>query len=129
MSRKFKKTECPICLQKKNNNVITECNHTFCDECLVRHLIIQPKCPLCRKICNYQYITKQIQPKRQRILSKKYILPITLNNIPVMREQSTFSLYSQLQRVIANRIIFEGILIICIIHFIVSQVKKIMQLQ
>lgn len=45
-----RETECPICLDKVPN-VITDCNHQYCKECLS---MCKDKCALCRRfICTY----------------------------------------------------------------------------
>jgi hypothetical protein len=127
MSRKSKKTECPICLQKIKYKVITECNHTFCDSCLIKHLIIQQNCPLCRSICDNQYITEQINPKRQGILTKKYILPITVNHIEPVQYNS-YSRFLNPNIMISNIFILETLCIIALLFFIVTQVKMMIAL-
>jgi hypothetical protein len=38
--------ECPICMEIKNNTVITKCNHKFCIDCIKE--IKSDKCPYCR---------------------------------------------------------------------------------
>ena len=42
--------ECPICYEpiKKYGFCTTNCEHTFCMDCMVRHLQINQSCPLCR---------------------------------------------------------------------------------
>uniref|UniRef100_A0A6C0C6R4 RING-type domain-containing protein n=1 Tax=viral metagenome TaxID=1070528 RepID=A0A6C0C6R4_9ZZZZ len=42
--------ECPICYEpiKKYGFCTTNCDHTFCMDCMVRHLQINQSCPLCR---------------------------------------------------------------------------------
>jgi|694.fasta_scaffold85444_7 hypothetical protein len=39
--------ECPICLQTKNEGVITNCGHKFCKLCITR--INDNRCPYCRQ--------------------------------------------------------------------------------
>ena len=82
------KDECPICLQKikKKNIIQTECSHRFCDICIVKHLMIKNTCPMCRTVCDYEYITDQISSKRQGFMMRKLIQPVTENNIHIMRE-------------------------------------------
>ena len=42
--------ECPICYEpiKSYGFCTTNCDHTFCMDCMVRHLQINQSCPLCR---------------------------------------------------------------------------------
>lgn len=42
--------ECPICLDIiQNTSYLTECNHTYCKECLDTWLKSHITCPVCRK--------------------------------------------------------------------------------
>lgn len=44
-----KEEECSICLENKCN-VFIDCNHIFCNSCIIKLIGIQGnKCPLCRK--------------------------------------------------------------------------------
>jgi hypothetical protein len=47
--------ECPICFEtiKKDEYIITNCLHIFCQKCIVRHIIIgnNETCPCCRQLC------------------------------------------------------------------------------
>ena len=44
---------CPICLQN-NFNIITECGHSFCEECFTKWMEENETCPTCRqKVTNY----------------------------------------------------------------------------
>lgn len=63
--------ECPICLQPVKNTITTHCNHTYCDLCIINHLMIRNTCPICRGVCNYNQIVNQIKPNREKILIKK----------------------------------------------------------
>jgi hypothetical protein len=44
--------ECSICTNNicDTNKCITNCNHTFCLSCILKHLNTNKKCPLCREI-------------------------------------------------------------------------------
>ena len=47
----FELPECPICynvLEQDTNYCITDCNHTFCFNCIARSIRRDNKCPLCR---------------------------------------------------------------------------------
>lgn len=54
--------DCPVCLLKINPNefTITKCAHIFCQECMIRHVIIgrNENCPLCRKPVTSSDITE-----------------------------------------------------------------------
>jgi hypothetical protein len=39
---------CPVCYENYSN-VITSCNHTFCDRCVTEILIKTSKCAICRR--------------------------------------------------------------------------------
>jgi len=43
-------TECPVCYEPIKNYgfCITNCDHTFCMDCMVTHLQLNNSCPLCR---------------------------------------------------------------------------------
>jgi hypothetical protein len=73
--------ECPICLQKIKYKIKTKCKHTFCDICIVKQLMIKNICPICRRVCDYEYITDRISIKRQKFLMKKLITPVEINHI------------------------------------------------
>ena len=68
---KTKKIECPICLSNIHHTVFTDCEHVFCDICLMKHMLIQNNCPLCRKIIDYENIVEQIKKKRFRYIMTK----------------------------------------------------------
>jgi len=73
--------ECAICLQDVKYIVNTECKHPFCDSCLIQHLLRNQTCPLCRTICDPQFIINQIQDIRQTKLFKKLELKIYNSNL------------------------------------------------
>ena len=82
----YKKVECPICLRRIKYKIETNCMHSFCDICIMKHLIMKNTCPMCRSDCNYEYITNQIKVKRQPVLMKKLSEMVRLN-APVRVEQ------------------------------------------
>lgn len=51
---KYKEFECPICIEKINEDVIIvklqKCAHVFCNKCLKEWFELNDKCPLCRAI-------------------------------------------------------------------------------
>ena len=50
LNRIYKKYECNICMEEKENGILLECNHIFCEFCLKEWLIKNKKtCPTCRK--------------------------------------------------------------------------------
>jgi hypothetical protein len=75
------KHECPICLRKIKYRIKTQCKHMFCDICIVKHLMMKDVCPMCRTVCNYEYITQQIRVKRQKYLMRKLIPPVETTHI------------------------------------------------
>lgn len=70
MKRKSKKDECPICLQNIKTQIKTNCNHIFCDICILRHLNISNTCPMCRAECYIIHITCQITERRKKTIIK-----------------------------------------------------------
>lgn len=45
---KNREEECSVCLDKKCNMFI-DCNHKFCDSCIIQVIFKGYKCPLCRR--------------------------------------------------------------------------------
>lgn len=41
--------ECPICFETKDDNIMTECQHIFCKECIQTWMSENQTCPLCRE--------------------------------------------------------------------------------
>jgi hypothetical protein len=89
--------ECPICLQKIQYKIKTKCKHTFCDICIVKQLMIKNICPMCRRVCDYEYITDRISIKRQKFLMKKLITPVEINHIDIntMRDRDIQPIQNQ----------------------------------
>jgi|LauGreSBDMM110SN_4_FD.fasta_scaffold24667_2 hypothetical protein len=81
----YKKVECPICLRRIKYQIETNCMHSFCDICIMKHLIMKNTCPMCRTECDYEYVTNQIKVKRQPVLMKK-LTPLVTPNVAVTRE-------------------------------------------
>jgi hypothetical protein len=54
----FEKEECPICLEKKNSEIMITpdclCHNSFCNECFMKYLhkhrTKEPACPICRNV-------------------------------------------------------------------------------
>ena len=43
-------SECSICLSDDTSSgVVTRCGHTFCKDCIIDWVMINPVCPLCRE--------------------------------------------------------------------------------
>ena len=48
---KFVKKECTICLETIGiGSTTTTCGHSFCTNCIVKHLRLHNKCPYCRTV-------------------------------------------------------------------------------
>ena len=65
--------ECPICFEsmRQHTLVFTQCMHTFCDACIIRHLHQNHTCPICRVPIEYIDIISQISNyKLVKILKK-----------------------------------------------------------
>jgi len=71
--------ECPVCYDtiKQNDYVITNCCHIFCQECMIRHVIIGRNqfCPYCRAKCKEKELF--VLPLSNELLEKMGILKIT----------------------------------------------------
>ncbi|CAG9316181.1 unnamed protein product [Blepharisma stoltei] len=42
-------SECPICHESIVSASLTSCGHTFCEFCILNHLLYKSDCPVCRK--------------------------------------------------------------------------------
>lgn len=75
------KNICCICLDtiKENNNVKTDCNHTFCFSCLLEHLKTKNTCPCCRIA---------IEPVRNNNNSKQLTMRDASNLVALNIEQN-----------------------------------------
>jgi hypothetical protein len=126
--KEIKKIECPICLQKLKYKIDTECKHTFCDICIVKHLMIKNTCPMCRKECDYEYITHQINSKRQKIIMRKLLPPVTINNIhteivqPMNIYSRFFPQHLPASIIMISIFIVEVYIIICLIIIITQTI-------
>jgi len=71
--------ECPICYEniQKNQYVITNCLHIFCETCIIQHLIKcnNETCPYCRQECKLDDII--IFPISDKLLKDLGIMKIT----------------------------------------------------
>eukprot|EP01052_Picozoa_sp_SAG31_P035417 SAG31_NODE_4272_length_3388_cov_6.008209_2_plen_400_part_00 len=51
---------CPICLSQMGHTlqrlVVTRCGHPFHESCLLRSLVNQQRCPVCRQVCPNSYV-------------------------------------------------------------------------
>ena len=43
----FEEIDCPICSETKMVKRVTNCNHSFCEQCLNEWLQSSKKCPIC----------------------------------------------------------------------------------
>lgn len=139
MPRKKKESiECPICLQNVKNEIITDCNHSFCDICLVRNLIITNSCPMCRTLCNYDDITIQIGIKRQKIIMNKLKIK-SLPQQPIIIQQQQQQIHTNIYSRFCNPIlprcivilfvfVIEVILLASLFFYIIQKVKHINRL-
>lgn len=59
--------KCIICFNK-NNNTKLNCGHEFCNNCIIKQLLIKPNCPLCRKEIN----SNEINIKKNNNPCSKY---------------------------------------------------------
>lgn len=120
------KYECPICLEIIKYKIKTGCKHIFCDICIVKNLMINDTCPICRRECDYEHITHQISLKRQKFLMKKLAQPVeninTMTNTRIQQDQQIY-IYSrfipQYISVSIRMMIFFVIEIIIIIYVVV----------
>ena len=108
--------ECPICFKNvtKTNLFITECAHIFCNNCIIRHIIIcNESCPMCRKECTFEHIVRQYNDKFvQELLDRNGIMKITqsvLDTGLVHLENTRYTM--------ANRFIWDPELIMRIIQY------------
>lgn len=73
--------ECPICLSNVSiiNLFITDCAHIFCNNCIIRHIIMcNEYCPMCRNKCTFEDIVSQYSDKYvHELLSRNGIMKIT----------------------------------------------------
>jgi hypothetical protein len=124
----YKKIECPICLRRIKYKIETNCMHTFCDICIVKHLMNKNTCPMCRTKCDYEYVTTQIRVKRQKYLMKKLLPPVTSNSTYIMREPiQPMSVYSRFipQHLPASIIMISLFTVeVCIVIYIVVVITQ-----
>ena len=108
--------ECPICLSNisKSNLFITDCAHIFCNNCIIRHIIIcSESCPMCRKVCTFEHIASQYTDKYiQELLDRNGIMPITQSVLDTGLVQLENTRYTM-----TNRFIWDPELIMRIIQY------------
>jgi hypothetical protein len=46
---KLKEFTCSLCLTNFNNAIIQDCNHTFCNSCMLEHQKTKDTCPICKE--------------------------------------------------------------------------------
>ena len=39
---------CPICFNQFDKPMLTHCGHSYCQQCIIRHLFHSNQCPMCR---------------------------------------------------------------------------------
>ena len=102
--------ECPVCYETINykNEVITNCNHTFCKECIEKLSNMTSNCPYCRTELAYYNTTFEeseiytvtlihhlciflVIRKKNRIISK---YPLNKLFLRMLRKHSWSSLYN-----------------------------------
>lgn len=129
--------ECPICFSNilKTDIFITECAHVFCNNCIVRHIIIYDQsCPLCRKRCTFDHVASQYTDKYvNELLHRNGIIRITqevLDTGLVVLEDVHYSMRNRfiwdsdlIQRVLEHnnrqkRILVTIVTIVCVILMI-----------
>lgn len=84
-----KTIECPICLQPIKNEITTHCGHSFCDACIIHHLMIKNTCPMCRGVCDYNQITEQIKPNNKKTLIKHLTSPDSMMNVVMSDDEES----------------------------------------
>lgn len=64
---------CPICVDviEDRYKVITECQHAFCDICILQHFKTSLQCPMCRTTCTYMKIINQMNNARLMEINHK----------------------------------------------------------
>jgi len=76
-SRATETLECPICWNSHtiDNVFTTNCNHSFCLECMKQHLKTDPqcKCPMCRTKVSALDL-KQVAPNPELLGKREYVL-------------------------------------------------------
>jgi hypothetical protein len=107
--------ECPVCLSNiaKSDLFITNCAHVFCNNCIIRHIIIYSQsCPICRSPCTFEYVANQYTDSSiSELLHRNGIIKITqsvLDTGLVLLEDTSYSM--------RNRFIWDRDLIQRIVH-------------
>lgn len=120
---KLKTNECPICLTNIQHVVVTDCNHRFCDICLIQHLLMKPNCPICRNFIYRDEIVDQIKNTRVKTIMRKIDNFVELHNETQIIERSETRIvsYDMSFRTYILRsfvVCFRIYIIYCIIHFL-----------
>lgn len=106
--------QCSICLDtiELNKLTITDCNHVFCKDCLLKNMHISNKCPLCRQkikknslsfVSKFKYINNKINYINSRLNFNKTLLILTshyetINNLKVMYRKNGNILISHISK-------------------------------
>ena len=110
---------CSICLDilNKNKNIaITDCNHSFCLSCIIKHLNNDNKCPLCRNEIidndnctndSYNRITDTIACEKINELIESYDISIHTRAIRLFNNPNIYlkSLLQMYMFIISNKLI------------------------
>ena len=66
--------ECPICYNNisKNTSIQTNCNHSYCGECIGTHLTAKTNCPMCRETVNNLIINLPDVEKFEMLFNYKF---------------------------------------------------------
>lgn len=70
----FELPECPICynvLEQNTNYCVTNCNHTFCFNCIARSIRSDNKCPLCRETLDKSNEINNLQSQTMPLSSEE----------------------------------------------------------
>lgn len=46
--------ECSICFSNSDEQFITRCNHSFCNSCMLKWMLENDNCPMCRNILSFK---------------------------------------------------------------------------
>jgi len=73
-------SECPICLEKCDQNIFLPCKHYFHLDCLQNWLTKKISCPVCRKTPQHIIELHSIHAKNTQFINNTHIYPNYFNN-------------------------------------------------